>query len=180
MEGEPGIGKTTVWRAAVEAARGRSYRVLVCRASESERAMKRTTPPSRDAATACFAPFSAGDPLEGRRGERLPRPRKPLNARDQIEVHGSDDRQLRGHRAILGGSPESPSTHRVSSCPACGEENPARAKFCLECGAALAVATPPAALEERKVVTRSLLRPRSASPPVGAQTPSRCEFVLVE
>jgi len=40
----------------------------------------------------------------------------------------------------------------VSSCPACGEENPERAKFCLECGAALAVATPPA-LEERKVVT---------------------------
>jgi class 3 adenylate cyclase/tetratricopeptide (TPR) repeat protein len=40
----------------------------------------------------------------------------------------------------------------VSSCPACGEENPERAKFCLECGAALAVAAPPA-LEERKVVT---------------------------
>ena len=38
------------------------------------------------------------------------------------------------------------------SCPACGEENPERGKFCLECGAALAVATPPA-LEERKVVT---------------------------
>jgi class 3 adenylate cyclase/tetratricopeptide (TPR) repeat protein len=31
-------------------------------------------------------------------------------------------------------------------------ENPERAKFCLECGAALAVATPPA-LEERKIVT---------------------------
>jgi class 3 adenylate cyclase len=39
----------------------------------------------------------------------------------------------------------------VSSCPACGEENPERAKFCLECGAALAVASE--ALEERKVVT---------------------------
>jgi DNA-binding CsgD family transcriptional regulator len=39
LEGEPGIGKTTVWRAAVEAAHGRSYRVLVCRASESERAL---------------------------------------------------------------------------------------------------------------------------------------------
>src|SRR6266480_2603942 len=46
----------------------------------------------------------------------------------------------------------SPSTYRVLSCPACGEENPERGKFCLECGVALAVATPPA-LEERKVVT---------------------------
>jgi class 3 adenylate cyclase/tetratricopeptide (TPR) repeat protein len=41
----------------------------------------------------------------------------------------------------------------VASCPACGEENPERAKFCPECGAALDVAAPPAALEERKVVT---------------------------
>jgi class 3 adenylate cyclase/tetratricopeptide (TPR) repeat protein len=40
----------------------------------------------------------------------------------------------------------------VSSCPACGEENPERAKFCLECGAALTAAAPPR-LEERKVVT---------------------------
>ena len=40
----------------------------------------------------------------------------------------------------------------MSRCRACGEENPERAKFCLECGAALAVAAP-AALEERKVVT---------------------------
>jgi class 3 adenylate cyclase len=40
----------------------------------------------------------------------------------------------------------------VSSCPACGEENPERAKFCLECGAALTVGTSPA-LEERKIVT---------------------------
>jgi DNA-binding NarL/FixJ family response regulator len=36
LEGEPGIGKTTVWRAAVDAARSRSYRVLICRASEPE------------------------------------------------------------------------------------------------------------------------------------------------
>jgi class 3 adenylate cyclase/tetratricopeptide (TPR) repeat protein len=41
----------------------------------------------------------------------------------------------------------------VPSCPACGEENPERAKFCLECGAALAAAAPRPALEERKVVT---------------------------
>jgi DNA-binding CsgD family transcriptional regulator len=36
IEGEAGIGKTTVWRAALEAARSRGYRVLICRASESE------------------------------------------------------------------------------------------------------------------------------------------------
>ncbi len=36
-------------------------------------------------------------------------------------------------------------------CPACGEENPERARFCLACGQALAVATPPG--EERKVVS---------------------------
>jgi DNA-binding CsgD family transcriptional regulator len=39
LEGEAGIGKTAVWRAAVNAARGRLYRVLVCRASESESAL---------------------------------------------------------------------------------------------------------------------------------------------
>ena len=36
-------------------------------------------------------------------------------------------------------------------CPACGEENPERARFCLACGAALAEV--PAAGEERKVVS---------------------------
>lgn len=39
LEGEPGIGKTTVWRAALDAARDRSYRVFVCRSSESESAL---------------------------------------------------------------------------------------------------------------------------------------------
>jgi DNA-binding CsgD family transcriptional regulator len=39
LEGDAGIGKTTVWRAVVDAARRRSYRVLVCRASESESAL---------------------------------------------------------------------------------------------------------------------------------------------
>jgi DNA-binding CsgD family transcriptional regulator len=36
FEGEAGIGKTTVWRAGVEAARAGSFRVLACRAAESE------------------------------------------------------------------------------------------------------------------------------------------------
>jgi DNA-binding CsgD family transcriptional regulator len=39
LEGEAGIGKTTVWRAALDAAQSRSCRVLICRASESEGAL---------------------------------------------------------------------------------------------------------------------------------------------
>ena len=40
----------------------------------------------------------------------------------------------------------------MAVCPNCGEENPDRAKFCLNCGAALQQALQPPA-EERKVVT---------------------------
>ena len=40
----------------------------------------------------------------------------------------------------------------MSVCPSCGYRNQPGAKFCSECGAALAQARPPA-LEERKVVT---------------------------
>lgn len=36
LEGEPGIGKTTLWRAAVDAARARGFRVLSCAGSGSE------------------------------------------------------------------------------------------------------------------------------------------------
>ena len=39
LEGEAGIGKSTLWRAAVEAARGRGLRVLSSRPAESERAL---------------------------------------------------------------------------------------------------------------------------------------------
>jgi class 3 adenylate cyclase len=39
----------------------------------------------------------------------------------------------------------------VQVCPACGEENPERARFCLACATALAEAPP--ASEERKVVS---------------------------
>ncbi|MDX6413485.1 MAG: hypothetical protein QOH23_895, partial [Gaiellaceae bacterium] len=39
----------------------------------------------------------------------------------------------------------------MTVCPQCGEENPEKAKFCLECGAALATAAPSA--EERKLIT---------------------------
>jgi class 3 adenylate cyclase len=41
---------------------------------------------------------------------------------------------------------------RVSACPSCGRGNQAGAKFCSECGVALAAAGPLAG-EERKVVT---------------------------
>ncbi|HEX3327176.1 MAG TPA: adenylate/guanylate cyclase domain-containing protein [Actinomycetota bacterium] len=40
----------------------------------------------------------------------------------------------------------------MALCPACGEENPGRAKFCLNCGTPLATA-PPSGGEERKVVS---------------------------
>jgi class 3 adenylate cyclase len=40
----------------------------------------------------------------------------------------------------------------MTTCPSCGEENPERAKFCLECGAALEQARR-AVAEERKIVT---------------------------
>jgi hypothetical protein len=36
IEGEAGIGKTTLWRAAVEEARERGYRVLSCAGAEAE------------------------------------------------------------------------------------------------------------------------------------------------
>jgi DNA-binding CsgD family transcriptional regulator len=64
LEGEAGIGKTTVWRAALDAARSRSYRVLICRASESEGALS-------------F--LGLGDLLEGAGGdafELLPEPQR--------------------------------------------------------------------------------------------------------
>ena len=36
LEGEPGIGKTMLWQAGVDAAREREYQVLVCRPAEAE------------------------------------------------------------------------------------------------------------------------------------------------
>src|ERR671933_1607911 len=39
LEGEPGIGKTAIWRAAIEAARERGFRVLRARPSEAERTL---------------------------------------------------------------------------------------------------------------------------------------------
>ena len=49
LEGEPGIGKTTVWRAIVDSAQRRSYRILLCRSSESERALvSRSRRPPRE------------------------------------------------------------------------------------------------------------------------------------
>jgi class 3 adenylate cyclase len=41
----------------------------------------------------------------------------------------------------------------VSACPQCGEENPERAKFCLDCGAALGERAAAPVREERKIVT---------------------------
>jgi class 3 adenylate cyclase/tetratricopeptide (TPR) repeat protein len=41
----------------------------------------------------------------------------------------------------------------MKACPNCGEENPERARFCLNCGTALEVAARPRGREERKVVS---------------------------
>src|SRR5438045_7475850 len=43
----------------------------------------------------------------------------------------------------------------MRTCPACGTENPEKARFCLECGTALVDAAPPPLPpgEERKVIT---------------------------
>jgi class 3 adenylate cyclase len=41
----------------------------------------------------------------------------------------------------------------MGACPACGTTNAETAKFCSECGAALAGAAPVARREERKVVS---------------------------
>ncbi|MDP8903897.1 MAG: zinc ribbon domain-containing protein [Chloroflexota bacterium] len=38
-------------------------------------------------------------------------------------------------------------------CPACGTDNPDRARFCLECGAALGTAPATTGRAERKVVS---------------------------
>ena len=46
FEGEPGIGKTTVWAAAIGAAESRGFRVLQARASETERAWTSSKSPS--------------------------------------------------------------------------------------------------------------------------------------
>lgn len=57
LEGEPGIGKTTLWSAGVRTARDASHRVLVCRPAETETAL----------------PFAAlGDLLEPVLTEALP------------------------------------------------------------------------------------------------------------
>ena len=57
LEGEAGIGKSTLWAAAVEAARGQGLRVLSSRPAESERAL---------------AYAGLGDLLDGALGEVLP------------------------------------------------------------------------------------------------------------
>jgi hypothetical protein len=57
IEGEAGIGKTTVWRAGVAAAHRRGYRILICRPVEAE-------------ATLSFA--ALGDLLDGVLDEVLP------------------------------------------------------------------------------------------------------------
>ena len=44
LEGEPGIGKTTVWRAGVAAAEARGFRVLTSRPAEAEASLSERGP----------------------------------------------------------------------------------------------------------------------------------------
>ena len=60
----------------------------------------RTSAPSRAAATAWFAPLPPGKARRTRAGDRLPRPRQPLAARDEVEV---DREPTTGSRIASGG-----------------------------------------------------------------------------
>ena len=57
LEGEPESAKT-VWRAIVDSAQHRSYQILLCRSSESERALvSRSRRPPRACPMPCSTPF---------------------------------------------------------------------------------------------------------------------------
>src|SRR5688500_11851673 len=84
-EGEAGIGKTSLWRAGVEAALARGLQVLNARPAEAERDLS----------------FSGlGDLLEPAlaRLEALPMPRR--HALEAALLVGSDDRGARDARAV--------------------------------------------------------------------------------
>src|SRR5881396_2015599 len=65
LEGEAGIGKTTLWRAAVEKARGRGYRVLSASAARAETQLSFTA--IRDLVDDAFDEISAELPPPQRR-----------------------------------------------------------------------------------------------------------------
>ena len=91
LEGEPGIGKTTVWEEGLAAAAERGYRVMVCRPAESE----------------AMLPFAAlGDLLDGALREGLaglpaPQARALEVALQLVEPEEPADR-LAVHRGTLG------------------------------------------------------------------------------
>ena len=51
LEGTPGIGKTTLWRAALESARGRGYRVLTTAPGEPDAVLAFLTKEAEDTTT---------------------------------------------------------------------------------------------------------------------------------
>jgi DNA-binding CsgD family transcriptional regulator len=65
LEGDAGIGKTTLWRAGLYAARARGYRVLACGAAEAETQLAFTT--LRDLLDAVFDEFADALPKPQRR-----------------------------------------------------------------------------------------------------------------
>ena len=76
LEGEAGIGKSTLWREAVEAARARDLRVLTARAAEAERT---------------FAHAGLGDLLDGLLPETLPRLTPPQRRALEAALLVGDD-----------------------------------------------------------------------------------------
>ena len=95
LEGEPGIGKTTLWEASIEAARGRGLRILAARASGAE-------------AQLAFAGLTdlLEDVGEGSLA-RLPAPQRP--ALDVALL-----------RAVPAGAPPSRARSRSASSTCCG------------------------------------------------------------
>src|SRR5215470_4312908 len=85
LEGEPGIGKTTLWLAAVEQARERGFRVLSCRPSAAE---------------ARLSYASLADVLTGACdsvADALPGPQR--RAIDLVLLRADDDGLVSDHRA---------------------------------------------------------------------------------
>jgi AAA ATPase-like protein len=111
LEGEAGIGKSTLWRAAVEAASGRGLRVLSSRPAESERALAHaglgdlfdgaladvlphlTAPQRRALEVALLVEDPAGRPVDARALGVAVRSALQLLAEDEPLVVAIDDLQ---------------------------------------------------------------------------------------
>jgi len=99
LEGEAGIGKTTVWLAGVERARSLGHEVLLCRPAETETGLPfvpSAISSSRSSAK-CFPRFTAAA-ARARDGARTRRARRELRPACRLES-GSRRRQARCEQA---------------------------------------------------------------------------------